>query len=76
MTAIAKITAKGQTTIPRTVRAALHVAPGDLISWDVDENGTAIVRRVRPIDLEYLRGIEATLTEWSSAEDEESYREL
>ncbi len=76
MTAIAKITAKGQTTIPRTVRAALHVAPGDLISWDVDENGTAIVRRVKPIDLEYLRGIEATLTEWSSVEDEESYREL
>ena len=31
MLAIAKITAKGQTTIPQGVRAALRVVPGDLI---------------------------------------------
>ncbi|EXI79564.1 MAG: hypothetical protein AW10_02297 [Candidatus Accumulibacter appositus] len=28
MVAVATITAKGQTTIPQDVRAALHVAPG------------------------------------------------
>ena len=36
MLAVAKITAKGQTTIPQEVRAALHVVPGDLITWSVD----------------------------------------
>ena len=35
MIAVAKITAKGQTTIPQDVRAALHVSPGDLIAWEV-----------------------------------------
>ena len=35
MIAVAKITAKGQTTVPRDVRTALHVVPGDLIAWEV-----------------------------------------
>ena len=76
MLAIAKITAKGQTTIPQDVRAALHVVPGDLIAWEVGIDGTATVRRVQPMDIEYLRAIEATLGEWAGAADEEAYREL
>lgn len=73
---IAKITAKGQTTVPKAVRTALHVGPGDLIAWEVDEEGTATVRRVQPMDLEYLRALEGTLGEWAGAADEEAYREL
>ena len=76
MLAVAKITAKGQTTIPQNVRAALHVGPGDLIAWEVGVDGTATVRRVQPMDIEYLRAIEATLGEWAGAADEEAYREL
>ncbi len=76
MIAVAKITAKGQTTSPQDVRAALKVVPGDLISWDVGADGTATVRRVQPMDLEYLRAVEGTLSEWASAADEEAYREL
>ncbi|MBW4052679.1 MAG: AbrB/MazE/SpoVT family DNA-binding domain-containing protein [Proteobacteria bacterium] len=76
MVAIAKITAKGQTTIPREVRAALHVAAGDLIVWEVSGEGVATVRRVQPLDIEYLRAVGGTLGEWASAADEEAYREL
>ncbi|MDY0072201.1 MAG: type II toxin-antitoxin system PrlF family antitoxin [Thauera sp.] len=76
MLAIAKITAKGQTTIPQDVRAALHVAPGDLISWELGADGTATVRRVQPLDIEYLRALQGTLSEWSSQADEDAYREL
>ena len=76
MAAIAKITSKGQTTIPHDVRAAMNVAPGDLIAWEVGGDGTATVRRVQPLDMEYLRAIEGTLTEWAGAADEEAYRDL
>ena len=76
MLAVAKITAKGQTTIPQDIRAALKVKPGDLIAWEVDASGTATVRRVQPMDLEYLRAVEGTLTEWAGANDEEAYRGL
>lgn len=76
MLVVAKITAKGQTTIPQDVRAALHVGPGDLIAWEVDAAGTVTVRRVQPLDIEYLRAVEGTLSEWAGSADEEAYREL
>lgn len=76
MTGIAKVTAKGQTTIPRRIRAALEVQPGDLIAWDLDPDGVVRVRRVEPVDLEYLRAIESTLGECTSPEDDEAYRGL
>lgn len=76
MLTVAKITSKGQTTIPQGVRAALKIGPGDLIAWDVDARGTATVRRVLPMDLDYLRAMEGTLSEWTGAADEEAYRDL
>ncbi len=76
MIAVAKITAKGQTTIPQDVRAALRVEPGDLIAWEIGADGTATVRRIAPLDLEYLRAVEGNLSEWAGAADEEAYREL
>lgn len=76
MLAIGKLTAKGQTTIPQDVCIALKVAPGDLIAWEIAEEGTARVRRVQPLDLDYLRALEGTLQEWAGEADEKAYREL
>ncbi|WP_374278696.1 AbrB/MazE/SpoVT family DNA-binding domain-containing protein [Azonexus sp.] len=76
MTAIAKITSKGQTTIPQDVRAALKVGAGDLIAWEIGSDGSATVRRVQPLDIEYLKAVQGTLNEWQSAEDEAAYRDL
>lgn len=76
MTAVAKITAKGQTTIPLAIRTLLNVKPGDLIAWEADAEGKVQVRRVQALDLDYLRAIEGTLNEWASPADEEAYREL
>ncbi len=73
---IRNITAKGQTTLPQDVRAALHVSAGDLTSWEVGADGTAKVRRVQALDLDYLRAVEGTLSEWAGSTDEEAYREL
>lgn len=74
--AIAKITSKSQTTIPQEIRAALHLNPGDTIAWEVIEGGAARVRRVDPLDVDYLRALEGTLSEWHSSADEEAYRDL
>lgn len=76
MNAIAKITSKGQTTIPADVRDALHVSPGDSLVWEIQDDGTARVRRVTPLDVEYLKAVEGTLTEWATHEDAEAYRGL
>jgi len=76
MAAVAKITSKGQTTIPQEVRAALKVSAGDLIAWTIGTDGSATVRRVQPLDIEYLKAVQGTLSEWACAEDEAAYREL
>jgi AbrB family looped-hinge helix DNA binding protein len=38
------VTSKGQTTIPKDVRAAANLKPGDRIHFTVLEDGTIIVR--------------------------------
>ncbi len=76
MRVVGRVRVKGQTTIPRDVRTALDVSPGDLIAWEVSDGGTATVRRVQPFDLEYLRALDGTLSEWAGAADEEAYRDL
>ena len=76
MPSFTKVTAKGQTTIPQVVRAALQVVQGDRIAWEIGTDGTATLRRVRPMDLDYLRAVEGTLSEWTGAADEAAYRGL
>lgn len=73
MNAIARITSKGQTTIPAAIREGLHVAPGDAVLWEMQTDGTARVRRVDPLDVAYLKAVEGTLTEWATHEDAEAY---
>jgi bifunctional DNA-binding transcriptional regulator/antitoxin component of YhaV-PrlF toxin-antitoxin module len=76
MLAVGKITAKGRTTVPLGVRAALNLVSGDSIAWSVQPDGTVTVRRVQPLDIESLRAIESTLVEWAGAADEEAFRAL
>lgn len=41
---ISKITAKGQTTVPISVRKALRLGSGDRIAFVVNENGVSVQR--------------------------------
>jgi len=34
------------------------------------------VRRIQPLDVEYIRAIQGTLSEWHTAEDEKAYGDL
>jgi antitoxin PrlF len=74
MPAISKITAKGQTTVPREIRTALNSKPGDFIAWEIEPNGRVAVRRIQP--LAYLKGVQGTFREWNTAEDEKAYGRL
>ncbi len=74
---LAKITAKGQTTIPKAIRDRLGLHEGDRVSFEV-EGDHLVVRKVVPRhgDADYLAGVESTLDEWLSDADENAYREL
>lgn len=76
MTEIAKISSKGQVTIPAEIRRALQVRAGDSLAWEIEPDGRVVVRRVAPVDIDYLGAISGTLSEWNSEADDEAYRGL
>ena len=74
---VGKITAKAQTTIPREVRERLGLRPGDNVVYELDAEGGGVrLRKLAPVDLAYLRAVQATLSEWDSPEDDEAYADL
>jgi AbrB family looped-hinge helix DNA binding protein len=75
MTALSKLTSKGQTTIPREVRDKLALKPGDLIAFEIQGDAVQI-RKIEPLDIGYLRAVQTTLSEWESPEDAEAYDDL
>lgn len=57
---IGRITAKAQTTIPRPVRLALGVKPGDEIAYEIEGERVIMRRAGDPFDKPF-----ATFTEWA-----------
>ena len=73
---LARVTAKGQATIPKRIREAAHIREGDLLAFDLDGNNRIIVKRIDPgVDVE-LSALQQTLSEWNSPQDEEAWRDL
>jgi antitoxin PrlF len=64
---IGKITAKAQTTIPRAVRMALGLKPGDEVVWEI-EGDSVVMTRAHPNGDPFVGNFDA-FTEWASAAD-------
>lgn len=69
------LSSKGQVTIPKAVREALAVAPGDTVAYEV-RGGEVVLRRVDPFDAAYHTAISATMSEWASAADGRAFDSL
>ena len=72
---LARITSRGQTTIPKRVREAANLKAGDTLFFEVRPN-CLVVRKMSPVGDAYLDGLSQTLDEWNSPEDEEAWRDL
>ena len=73
---LARVTAKGQATIPKRIRDAAHIREGDMLAFDLDSNNRIIIRRIdSTVDIE-LSALQETLSEWNSPEDDEAWRDL
>lgn len=70
-----KVTQKYQATIPQAIREKLEIEKGDRVIFEI-EGEKVILKKVSPVDWEYLESVSATLSEWSSDADEEAYRDL
>ena len=70
-----KLSSKSQVTLPKEVRAALNVQPGDVIAYEIEGN-VVHIKRVEPFDAAFHRALAHTLNEWASDEDEEAFGAL
>ncbi|MGK7939477.1 MAG: AbrB/MazE/SpoVT family DNA-binding domain-containing protein [Crocosphaera sp.] len=73
--AISKLTQKYQATIPRRIREVLDLHKGDSVIFELEDD-KVILKKVPPMDWDYLNAVSVTLTEWLSPEDEEAYGDL
>ena len=48
---------------------------GNVLSWELDDQSVRL-RVVSPVDLNYLQGVEASLSEWASDADEAAFAGL
>lgn len=73
---LAKLTSRYQATVPTKIRRALRLKQKDQIAYEILDDNTVIIRKATPIDVEYLKAVQKTLTEWESEEDEQAYGNL
>jgi AbrB family looped-hinge helix DNA binding protein len=73
---LARVTAKGQATIPKRIREAAHIREGDMLAFDLDSNNRITIKRIdSTIDVE-LSALQETLSEWNSPQNDEAWRDL
>jgi AbrB family looped-hinge helix DNA binding protein len=70
-----RLSSKGQVTIPAELREAVGLHAGDVVAYELRDEGIYLAR-VEPFDAAFHAALSATLDEWTSAEDDEAFREL
>ncbi len=70
-----KLTAKYQATVPTSIRKALKLNAGDLISFEIVGDEVKL-SRASPLDVAFAQALEGTLEEWSSAKDDLAFQDL
>jgi AbrB family looped-hinge helix DNA binding protein len=71
----ARISSKGQSTIPAEIRRKLAVRPGDSIGFVIDGERVTL-QKVQPLDAAFLRLATEAFSEWNSPEADEAFRDL
>ena len=71
---IGRITAKAQTTIPRAVRLALGLLPGDDVVWDIEGDQVILTKASAAVDP--FVGNFDSFTEWASDADCKAFDHL
>ncbi len=72
---VTKLTSKGQTTIPSTVRKVLGVEAGDSVMFTID-GGAVTVRRAEKFDAGFLKLATESFSHWNTPEADEAFRDL
>ena len=51
------------------------ISQGDCVAFEIVQ-GQVVLKKVQPLDSDYLDAVAGTLNEWTSEADEEAYHDL
>jgi AbrB family looped-hinge helix DNA binding protein len=71
-----KLTSKGRVTIPKKVREALGLKPGDHVSYEIADDNSVILRRGKHRFSSFEEAVSELLGEWDSEADIEAFLNL
>jgi len=72
---VSRLSSKGQVTIPKEIREAIGLKPGDMVAYEV-QNGVVTLTRVESFDAAFHAALSDTLDEWATPDDDEAFRGL
>ena len=70
-----KLSIKSQVTIPKEIREAVGLEPGDTVGYEVHD-GVVTMKHLDPFDAAFHAALSNTLDEWVTPEYEEAFRDL
>ena len=70
-----RVSSRGQTTIPRSIREAAGIYVGDTLAFET-HGEQVVIRKVLQGADDHAPDVYGTMSEWASAEDEEAWRDL
>lgn len=73
---VSKLTEKFQATVPAEVREVLHLKKGDAVVYEIQKDHKVVIRKATRVEYDWIKGLEKTLSEWNSENDEKAYRDL
>ena len=73
---ISKLSSKSQITLPKKVREAAGLHPGDAVIYEVQKNGVIEIKRIDPFDVSFHAALSKTMDEWTTPQDEAAFRDL
>lgn len=69
-----RVTKRYQATIPQVARKVLGITLGDFVAFEIQSG--VVLKKVPPLDWDYLNAVAGNMGEWTSAADEKAYRDL
>ena len=73
---VSKLSSKSQITLPKKIREAAGLHPGDLVVYEVQKKGIIELKRIDVFDAAFHAALSNTMDEWSTHQDEAAFGDL